>query len=104
MGPRAETPLVSAIKCGKNNTEIIRFLLEKGADPNLPVEFSAIHWAVKLKEEGVIRLFREFGYPIVAKEVAEEKFVSMQLAVVLQEDKERRHNVSEPFIDIVGNN
>lgn len=92
--------MVSAIKCGKSNVDIIRFLLEKGADPNLPSEFSAIHWAVKLGEEGVIRVIRELGFPIVAKEAVEEKFVSLQLAQVVQEDNARRQQVLQTKKDI----
>lgn len=84
---------MAAIKCG-SNPEIIRFLLENGADPTIPPEFPAIYWAIKLGAEGTVRLFSEYGVTPVSKEVAEERFASLHLDQILQEDTERRNAVS----------
>jgi ankyrin repeat protein len=92
VGPRNETPLIAAVKCG-NNMDIIRCLLENGADPTIPIEFPATSWASKLGEEGIVRLFCELGFPAPDKEATEERFAKLNLDKVLQEDFQRRNAV-----------
>ena len=71
LGPNNETPLIAAVKCG-GNVDLIRSLLELGADPAIPLEFPAAYWAIKL---GIYFLFFFFFFKVKKKKRGREEKV-----------------------------
>ncbi len=59
---RFEVPLLF-YACSEGNEGMVKFLLSKGADPNLPSVYgTAAHWAIEKEHMNIIRILLDHGF------------------------------------------